>query len=270
MRRRALSVIALAAAGLSGPALAQDSAEEGSAGAEALASSYCDTAFFRADVDEDGLLSEEELGAGLGALFEEIDADGDGEISRDEFEACESRALEAVQAAYSEAYGDVGTSTLEEAWAAAAEGNPAIDGDGMSRADFIGAAADAFQRGATQALDAEGADPVEFTEPFIFLGESQRFIELTAEEFAASSAYTFELTDRDGDDRLTREEFIERGEELTVDIEKVNARFDAMDADGSESLTPEEFIGMDRLRADGEPDPADGIPVIYYFFYQRG
>jgi hypothetical protein len=272
MRRTTLSLIALAAAGLSAPAFAQDSGSDASeaTGTQAQGTSYCATGFFPFDADEDAVLTEEEILTGSTAVFEEIDADGDGTLTREEFAACEERGLSAAQEAFSRTYGDVERASLEEAWATAVENNPQIDEEGMSRADFIGAAADAFQMSATTTLEAEGADPVAFGEPFVYLGAEENFPEMSAEEFAARSAYTFALTDSDGDDSLSREEFIERGEALTVDIEAVNSRFDAMDADGDASLTPEEFSGMDRLRTEGGPDPAEGIPVIYYFFYQRG
>lgn len=272
MRRTTLSVLALAAAGLSAPAFAQDNGVDGSEAAdtEALGTSYCNTGFFAADTNDDAILTEEEIEAASTEVFEEIDADDDGSISREEFVNCEERGLEAAQEAFSRTYGDIEAASLDEAWSTAAETNPQIEEEGMSRDDFIGAASDAFGLLATMTLEAEGAGPVAFETPFVYLGETERLADMTAEEFARRSAYTFELTDTDGDDRLSREEFLNRGEELTVDIEEINSRFDEMDADSDESLTPEELSGMDRLRTEGGADMSEGVPVIYYFFFQRG
>ncbi|WP_185020776.1 EF-hand domain-containing protein [Histidinibacterium lentulum] len=267
MRRTTLSVFALAAAGLSAPALAQ---ETGTDAAGEIRASYCNTGFMALDTDGDGMLTEEEIEAGSRAIFEEIDADTDGAISREEFTACEERGLEAAQEAFSRTYGDMEAGSLDEAWATAAGNNPDIETQGMSREDFLGAAADAFEMRPTMTLEAEGAEPVAFGQPFVYLGEGESLDEMSTEEFAARSAYTFELTDADGDDYLSREEFIERGERLTPDIEAINDRFDRMDTNADDSLSQEEFTGMDRLRTDSGADMAEGVPVIYYFFYQRG
>ncbi|WP_191090059.1 EF-hand domain-containing protein [Histidinibacterium aquaticum] len=148
----------------------------------------------------------------------------------------------------------------------------------MSRDDFMSAANTAYEENILASPDDDSVEPNEdWAKPFIFLGEGESASDLSAEEFASRAAYTFETTDADGNDALSQEEYLNRSDVLEVDAEEINQRFDAMDANADGSISQEEFNQASESRSSAAADAAGeagmstdaGVPVIYYFFYQR-
>eukprot|EP00930_Biecheleria_cincta_P079737 TRINITY_DN6765_c0_g1_i1.p1 TRINITY_DN6765_c0_g1~~TRINITY_DN6765_c0_g1_i1.p1 ORF type:complete len:1135 (-),score=225.09 TRINITY_DN6765_c0_g1_i1:42-3446(-) len=198
--------------------------------------------FDRLDADGDGVLSREELSRAQKtqvAGFDCMDANGDGVVSREEFVRAQNS--QATRFAFMDANGDgvVSKDEYMRAQGLQAANFDFMDtnGDGMvSKEEF--ARAQSLQAAKFDAMDTDGDGVV------------------SKEEFARAQslqAAKFQSLDVDGDGVVSREEFL-RAQTLQ------DATFDAMDADGDGVVSRKEFMSaqslqvsnFDRMDADGD------------------
>ncbi|EAR52329.1 hypothetical protein OG2516_07627 [Oceanicola granulosus HTCC2516] len=244
MTRTALSLFAIAAAGLAAPATAQDE------------SAYCASAFYAADLDLDGLLNLDELTAARDGVFESLDANEDGSISRDEYVTCEQGGFDARLARTAGRLAEGGTEALDAMWS-----NIAGDEDTVSREDFMASAQAAYEGN-------RDAEDRAWSHPYLGAADDEDLSELSIEQFAASSAFTFETTDRDGNDVMSRDEWLARAEQLEVTADQINHRFDALDANADDALDADE-LGRRFIDVTGDAAEDATVPVFDYYFMRN-
>ena len=152
--------------------------------------------FNKLDANDDGVVTREEEAAMAARRFQKLDADGDGSITAEELKSkhrCKKRS-----------------------WWQQGKRRKCHHGHGGKRHGRL-----------IERLDANGDGM------------------LSAEEFAVKGAQMFERADVDGNGRVTREEM--RAAHVTLRRERcqesAGRRFDALDADGDGLLSREEYLG---------------------------
>ncbi len=242
------------------PALAQTS-DTASADNGEIAG-YCDRAFYPADENGDGMISQDEAAALGKAAYKSIDANADGSIDRDELTNCmeTSAAIrQAMSGSTDDAFarldtdqsGDISAkeyqTSVSEHWKDA----QAWSGDsakGWSGEDVSNTGQDAT---------AEGS-------------------KMTGEEFMAQSGNTFRMTDADRSGTLSKEEYGSRSQAYEYDEDLAGKTFDGMDQNGDDMVSQEEFLeAMDKAHEqartaaehDGYYDSAKGAPATYIYMY---
>ena len=296
MPTRPIAALALTTtlAGL-GPALAQDGPE---AQGEPDGIDPCEGGFYLADANRDGTITPAELEEAALAAFARFDADGSGEVTRAEYEACANAGAGVVGVPAQRV-----KSNLPEY---------DVNGDGqLSQAEFMQAAGDAYDQARIEAnlgsgesaarrqdadiagagesmTGAEGArtgtPPVVVLQRFLFIPESERGTDparMSREEATQRALQAFAALDTDRSGRLDPVEWAKRRAVRLDMADLMETRFNRDDIDTSGSLTPEEFIaGEERRRQQAQerlgagPDDADGAgsagsdganpPVVYY------
>ncbi|MGR3491131.1 MAG: EF-hand domain-containing protein [Shimia sp.] len=248
---------------------------------------FCDTAFTPADANADGLLSDDEIREMRISEYDNLDANKDGSISREEYVNCtvqqgETAARDAMAMAADEAMFD------------------ALDTDGddsVSFGDWAAAGLTAYRT--TIEGDLDGS----FDSPFIALSEDERMgtgadgtddqaeaaPQMDEDEYASRIARYFANLDRDRDGQMTREEFMNRLEPRVVDSTEILNRFEDADTDGSGDISQEEFSAMSEPLSSDEAaeileelqartgdtsaeagEMGEGMPVVFYrYIYIR-
>lgn len=252
MTRTTLATALLSGASLIAlPASAQDDSGP--------AADLCETGFYEADLNDDGIVTQDELQKAARAAFDVIDADDSGEVTAEEYEACinQSAGMRAMPSDRSEEnFAEYDT-----------------DGDGeLGQEEFMNAAVDASESAGD--LPAEGMPSVEMRR-FVFIPESMSETDasdMSAEETAARASILFIVLDRNADKVIGPAEWA-RQESLKNDIADVlNMEFSAADRDQSGTLSPQEFMAREeekraaaeeRAREHGAESDA-GAPVVYY------
>lgn len=243
-----------------------------------MQASYCEEPWAQVDGNSDGFVSREEAGSAMENRFGEIDADGNGEITKTEWVDC--------------------LSSMRGRTAAEADRNEQNFADADSDQDGrLGR--DEFREGAQQAFEgtrSDGADENAFVvlRRYVFLTpeEDQSTLEnMSADEAAGRSAMTFSALDQNDDDIVDTKEWSERTPRVAQDEEWANARFDEMDSDATGSISREEYQTARRQMLDGmstgsttndgsgehsasakgdassASDQSQGIPVYVYRFW---
>lgn len=272
MTRTLISTLAIAASFGAGHAFAETHTDM----------SYCEAAFFPGDENQDERLSEDELEAMADAEFDNLDANADGSIDRTEYQNCVTAMHEGLNltAETEQDRTDLDTEVADES-ATIPEGEGLgrtwnlldSDNDGIvTNAEFVDLADAMYDE-----LPPQGETDTALREPFVHLGvggaddEAADLSEMSMEEYAARSAYTFWMTDTDADREITRQEWEARTEPHEVDIDRVNQRFEAMDTDAGGTITPEEYraalaAAAQRAIQMEEAAAAEGAPVLLFFF----
>lgn len=226
------------------------------------ATSVCDNALIKGDMDADGQMTRQEIEAHRDAVFQHLDSDGDGEISRQEFVDCAGQAQQAAKeaAVKAEESGDARPGKWEQL---------ETDKTGVSGREFAEKAGQAWDGKDTEAQQA-------------LSGSSGHD---SAESFAKASADRFRMLDTDGDGIISQDEYERPATEVEWSEDTLNARFDVKDADNSGGISPQEFraagtwapapgqtSGTEDASAT-QSDSSDGtasgdgqtIPVFYYY-----
>ncbi len=316
----ALAVTTTLAGG--GVALAQQGGQTGSGGADGI--DPCEGGFYLADENRDGTISAEELErAGL-AAFARFDADGSGDVTWAEYEACANAGA-----------GIVGVPAQR-----VASNLPEYDADGdgqLSQQEFMNAAGEAYRQarieanledgpqdaaggrqqdadvaGATEGMTAaeqqttgegeqtaeEGDTPPAGAEQqadsgeqagsgaqepdeavvvlrrFLFIPQSQANMNaarMGREEATQRALQTFIALDEDRSGTLEPHEWAKSRAVRQDMSDLLNTRFNRDDIDRSGTLTPEEFVGAEeRRRQQAAQELSEGSgnsanpPVVYY------
>lgn len=203
---------------VSAPALAAtDSADSGSAG-----NNICENAFNWGDADENAKLTRAEVEDMRDQDYGAIDANSDGEISKQEYVDClgSSEKLIRQEAAAGQ---DDGKYNMAD-WS-----NLADDGEKeLSAEDWADKAQAAWEDG-----DAKMQDAMSY-------GGSQSE---TSEEFARAATERFRMHDANGDGIITASEYETDAADTKFDGQAIEARFDELDADNSGGISPQEYRG---------------------------
>jgi Ca2+-binding EF-hand superfamily protein len=223
--------------------------------------------FERFDTDKDGVITQTEIEEIRAQDFATADADGNGEISLEEFKAAfmdrsNDRMVRAFQ--FLDADGD-GTVTQEEVDVVANRLFNRLDRDGSGTVERVRG-----QRGATAENDGDNSQRAEARErrgrggPHGRGGQARQFMALfdtdgtgkvNRDDYDAKRAELFALADTNGSGSFTLEEFSPLW--MAINENRVVNMFQRADADGSLSITQEEHDKrLDRLmeRADRNKD----------------
>lgn len=220
-----------------------------------VSSSFCHNVFMEGDVNQDDLLSVEEIKALRDMERDAIDTDDDQEISREEYVEClkqsfESALEEAEQTG--DRVGDWSDLGLEE--------NNELSGE-----DFAELAEKAWQD-----------SPEAANKAFTYKSEQPQ----TKEEFANAAVEHFRMQDKNNDGVLSKSEYETPARDAQWDEAAVNQRFDELDADNSGAISPQEYraggmtVAMPKTTTGnteaaqdtGMKDDGQVVPVIYYYF----
>jgi Ca2+-binding EF-hand superfamily protein len=228
-------------------------------GAEEDMAGYCQTAFYPADKDGDGTVTEKEVSAQRDAQFSQIDANGDGSIDRDEFLNCVGQAEKQKISAFSGGSADYEVGEWSDLKLDRKED--------LTAEEFAALSKEAWESG-----DAEMQSSVSYSE------DAQ-----SEEEFAAAAVDRFRKHDANGDGVLSKSEYETPAREETWSDEEMTKRFDSLDANGDGVISPMEYHGaatqaldtagmmddgnsQDTSSSNGESaSGADGLPVFEYY-----
>jgi Ca2+-binding EF-hand superfamily protein len=225
------------------------------------APSACEGGYSVTDVDGNGYISPIEMDDYAKRQAAEMDSDGSGTVSRDEFINC-ANMMAGKKAA--------GEARTEEDMAA-------MDGDG----DGALSAEEYMSTSRSEAESALAGDDAALARMnrliFVPDGMSADTETMSLEEFASRAAMLFVALDSDQSADLTREEFMAMAPPVMDISEVLNREFDSADADGSGDLTETELTALNQRRAEEaaaraeaatgeEVDPEVGAPVVYYTY----
>lgn len=228
----ATTALALVTGSLAFGAQAQDAAGD-------KVSTACTEAWKQVDADGNGTVSAEEARSYLDTAFSQIDIDGNDAISRQEYRDCYVR------------------NTDMSAWLERREedfNEADTDGDGqIAMNEFRSQSEEAYDR-----LQVSGNDPAadrSWVRHYIWLtpdevSDNDLLENMSKDEFAGRSAYTFQSLDRNNDDMVSMEEWTDRTSASGRNEARADARFDEMDADSSKALTREEFSSQQSTSYD--------------------
>jgi Ca2+-binding EF-hand superfamily protein len=251
MKRFYTALLASTTLAVAAPALAQSEAEP---------LTVCQNAFYAADKDDDGTLTKTEIDDHRDVVFEQLDANKDGSIDREEYVNCvgqkDMQSAQDIKDTKESSRFSVGTwSDLE-----------IPPKDQLSAQDFADLAERAWKD--------------EDTELQAALGSGQQ--DGSRESFAKAAADRFRAFDTNNDGILTKSEYENQVvTEGRWSEDALNERFDARDADGSGGISPTEFRGagtwgpqpgdadpQDKDASDTQGADTDGtvaVPVFYYY-----
>lgn len=194
------------------PALAADDAESDIMG-------VCQGALMPADTDADSKYSQGEVEALRNAEFEQLDANKDGSIDREEYVACMKGAQEA-EAKMAQEFKDSNEFEMNR-WL------DLSDADQMTREEYAAFAEEAWDEGDEMKKDS--------------VARMRDEDKGDVERFAHAAAQRFRSHDADGDGIITQEEYENSPRGREFDAAAVERRFDNLDADDSGGISPQEY-----------------------------
>ncbi|MDF1726620.1 MAG: EF-hand domain-containing protein [Sulfitobacter sp.] len=213
------------------------------------------------DVDGNGYVSPIEMDDYARRQAVEMDSDGSGTISREEFVNCAN--VNAGKTANSETRTEEDMAAMD------------IDESGtISAEEYMNASRSSAERAVTGNSDAMALSNRLLFAPEGSLSSSET---MTQGDMMTRSAILFVMLDRDQDTALTQEEFMAKAPPVVDMSEVLNREFDAADSDSSGDLTTTELIALNERRSEraaqmaeessGEAtDPEVGAPVVYYTY----
>ncbi|MEQ8292638.1 MAG: EF-hand domain-containing protein [Roseovarius sp.] len=199
------------------PALAAtDSADNSSA------NNICENAFNWGDADENAKLTRTEIENMRDQDYGAIDANSDGEISKQEYVNCLGTSAKMAR--------DEAETGQEQGKYNMAEWSHLADDETteMSAEDWANEARKAWEDGDTEKQDAMS-----------YGGSASE----TSEEFARAATQRFKMHDTNGDGIITVSEYETDVSETKFDDQAIQARFNELDADNSGGISPQEYRG---------------------------
>lgn len=207
----------------------------------------CETGFIASDTDGDGTLTREEYDSGLARSFGALDADGDGEVALDEYVGCMNQSASAGQDGTTTQSG-----TADQADASGTSGQDPQDlfpqladadtdqSGGVDAREYMGATYDAAQN----ARAGDDPEAVLILRRFVLVPASmpdETVSGMSDEETAARASQRFQSYDRDRSGDISEQEW--RSTSSTQeDLDTVlNMNFDAMDEDSSGTISQDEY-----------------------------
>lgn len=250
MSVRILTTTALFSLALSGgSALAQS--------AGGIGMGPCEAGFVGADANNDGTVTAEETKAATERAFNEMDADGSGDVSQEEYVDC----------------GTMGAGTTSAMTDRSEENMAEVDAndDGtLTQQEFMQGASEAHE--AASAAGSPGAQPVVILRRFVFLpaqNGSADIREMRSDQVEGAAAQQFGNLDTNRDNRLDKSEWAQQ-EAVKRDLSSVlNMEFSKDDKDQSGTLDMAEFREGTERRAQSSRhsgDSAANPPVVYYVY----
>ncbi len=194
------------------PALAASDSETNSTG-------VCAGAYMRADKNDDGSYSRDEVDALRNAEFGQLDVNQDGSIDREEYVSCMKGARDAEQSK-SDEFKDSNEFEMNR-WL------DLTSADQMSREEYAAFAEEAWEEGDEMKKDSVAR-----------LNDDERD---NVESFANAAAKRFRLHDTDGNGVITQEEYEASDRAADLGDTSLEKRFDDLDADGSGAISPQEY-----------------------------
>lgn len=203
---------------VSAPALAAtDSADNNSNW-----NNICENAFNWGDADENAKLTRTEVENMRDEDYGAIDANSDGEITKQEYVDCLGNSEKMIRQEAAAGQDD-GKYNMAE-WSHLAD-----DGEKeLSAEDWADKAQAAWEDG-----DAKMQDAMSY-------GGSKSE---TSEEFARAATERFKMHDANGDGIITESEYETDASDTKFDKQAIEARFEELDADNSGGISPQEYRG---------------------------
>lgn len=200
------------------PALAAtDTADTSSAG-----NNICENAFNWGDTDENAKLTRAEIEDMRDQDYGALDANSDGEITKQEYVDCLGKSEKMTRDA-AETGQEQGKYNMAD-WSHLADD----DTSELSAEDWADQAQTAWEDGDTETQDAMS-----------YGGSDSE----TSEEFARAATQRFKMHDTNGDGIITASEYETDVSETSFDDQAIQARFDELDADSSGGISPQEYRG---------------------------
>ncbi|MGR3323767.1 MAG: hypothetical protein ACU0DK_17760 [Pseudooceanicola sp.] len=237
MKHMTSTAITLATLALATPlaAATENSGSASSAGAtnQQTASVLCETGFLTSDSNGDGTISREEFDTSRERSFGAMDADGDGAISLEEYVGCLDQTASAD--------GQSGTKDFDpdKVYPDLAEAD--TDGSGSIDAEeYMTATHDAHQ----QARADGGTDAVLVLRRFVLVPSGmsdQQVGAMSQEETASRAAQRFQAYDSDRSGDISDKEWSNAETTQSGMQEVLNTQFDEMDADMSGEISVDEY-----------------------------
>lgn len=224
--------------------------------------SVCKTGFASYDQNSDRELSSDELDSVARASFREMDADGDGALTRQEYADCANVLA--------------GTQSMESDRTAENMAEYDTDGDDtLTQQEFMQASAESF--------DAMRDDPDAKSDitrlTFWPVSTTPRaWVNMSVDEAAGRSMMLFVSLDKDNSGTIARDEWAVTQVPLPDRSEAANRRFDETDADSSGDVSEDEYSGMIQERGQAAQDqsaddyemPTNTLtpdePAVYYTY----
>ena len=246
------TAIALAMGGLAigtaGAASNNDNANANNSGSQQMVSTnisdaFCQKPWSKIDADDNGYVSKKEAQDAAKTQFKAMDSNGDGKISQQEYNNC-MNAFGSEKSAMTDRSADNFKS-------ADANQDKQVD-----RTEYRDMAKQSYQ--AMQ--DAEGSSDAN-AQPFVIL---RRYVWLTPDqakdangmknmsqdEAAARSAINFSALDKNGDNKLSSDEWAQGTVSTKRDQKSASAEFNKMDKDGSGSIDESEYQSAQADKVD--------------------
>lgn len=213
-----IAIAAVAGIGVAAPAAAKsdDSAMNGS----------CVLGYTKADTDQSGTLSRDEIRQMADTVFNDADADKSGDVTKQEFVDCRNASAGTKSASADRSPENMADADTDKS------------GD-LSREEYMSAADEAGKA----ARDDQSDQSVTVLRRFIFVPADSKTdpSAMSRDETAASASIGFDALDSNDDGRLSKDEW-SAGQatmpDRKADLEK---RFGELDKDDSGSLKPQEF-----------------------------
>lgn len=245
--------------------------------------SYCDEGYAAADTNNDNVLSEEEVSAVREKEFNDMDANGDGTVSREEYGTCmgawaaESVAEPADEetfAAFDE--NEDGTLSADEFMGGVEETAMTQTDPGSMQATSSGSDSASASDSAGSATDDEGRILILRRLVLVPRGfDANRYGSMSQDEIAARAAHRFGAADANGDQQLSAEEWSDANQSNMENIDSyIDRSFESVDADQSGDVTWQEYYdsGMEQLRearsrSESDGSGSDGDPSAVKYRY---
>lgn len=251
---------------------AQETNTSSGAAASSGSAITCDNWYGRVDADSNGYISADEQRSHVESAFSALDKDRDGQVSQVEYNDCfvKPNSMSVSADRSQENFGELD-----------ANSDKSIDMNEFkqsSQTAFRGMKSGTGSSSGTTADAGSGnADNLLVIRRYIFLtpAESQdpsALGNLTEDEAAGRAATTFAVLDKNGDGKISTDEWTESSPSYSQD--RAESRFKQLDADSSSALSKEEFqTGMSSgMTASGEQQQnsqqatEQGVPAFDYRF----
>lgn len=254
--------------------------------------SYCEDGFTAADTNEDDMISSDELTAARATEFDELDANGDGEVSRTEYNDCHAQwssagsdgMMQSDRNADNMASVDTnadGSITPDEYMTAADEAYSASAGlsGSMNTSADSSAMSDSDDSAMSSGMDEE---PSLVLRRLILIpmgsGSGDGTMSpMSRDEAAARAGRQFQQLDANQDSQIDSDEWAGASSLQTDWQDVMNREFDAADTDSSDSISREEYMAegerrmqeAQQMSADAGDSSSDvsnnpSAPVVYY------